>query len=44
MNLFDYIWNWLPTDPKILQEMVKTGYVYTPYIPLQITRIINVSR
>jgi hypothetical protein len=30
-------WNMLPTDPEVLKEMLKSEYLYTPYVPLQVT-------
>lgn len=37
--MFDYIWNLLPTEQKELEQLAATGYIYTPYIPLQVTKI-----
>lgn len=38
-SLFDYIENQLPTDPKLLENLAESGYFYTPYVPLQVSKI-----
>jgi hypothetical protein len=38
-SLFDYIFDLLPGNEKELWEMVRTGYTYVPYVPLQVSHI-----
>ena len=40
MDIFDYIINLLPEGEDEQREMIKTGYIYHPYVPLQISHII----
>lgn len=40
ISLTDHIIDLLPDDPEILEQMVEAGYIFHPYIPLQVTRII----
>jgi hypothetical protein len=35
----ELITNWLPTDPKVLEAMLVTGYIYQPYIPLVVSQL-----
>lgn len=43
-SMYDWMLNWLPTDPEVLKECLKNGYFYQPYIPLQITNVNDLSR
>jgi hypothetical protein len=39
IGIADFIWNGLPDDPDLLRQMVRTGCVYHPFVPLQVTKL-----
>lgn len=39
ISLTEHVVDALPQDPKILEQMLEAGYIYHPYLPLQISNI-----
>jgi len=44
ISIADHIWNMLPEDPNVLEAMLKTGAIYTPYVGLQVTKLVPASK
>jgi len=40
LGLFDHIWNGFEhQSDEVLEQCVESGHFYTPYIPLQVTKV-----